>query len=137
MLSFLYIFLYQHCYIFKIFTLAILLEMNFHSVIYWHDDQLQNLTKQSNLKLKDHDITKLKQLKNGEAFSSRNTQKNNFLSSQREFEPMTFQILVGRPNHWTMGTRGEQSHFWKVMSSTPVGVSANSSYEYFGLRFTL
>ena len=36
-------------------------------------------------------------------FSSRNTQKKNFLSPQRESIPWLSRIQVGRSNHWAMG----------------------------------
>ena len=39
---------------------------------------------------------------NGEAFSSRNTEKNNFLSPQREWNPWPSRIPVGRSNDWAL-----------------------------------
>ena len=94
---------------------------------------------------------------NGEALSSRNTQKKNFLSLQRESSqwPSRYRLDALITELWK--TRGEQGHIlgsymcdmcpaqwlehptgiWKVMGLTPVGGSENSFSEYFDLRTLL
>ena len=42
-------------------------------------------------------------LNNEEAFSSQNTQKKEFSEPPTEVQPMTYQIPVGRSNHYAMG----------------------------------
>ncbi len=74
-----------------------------------------------------------------ETFSSRDTQKKNFLSPQRESNPWPFRYRLDALTtespvaQWLERPTG----IWKVMGSTPVGGSENSFSECFDLRTLL